>query len=258
MPLQDDYQIRLSHFQGPLDLLLYLVKRHEVDIQDIPIHAITNRYLSFLKQIDSIEVDTAAEFLVMAATLVEIKSRTLAPNPVSEAGVPAAEDLLDPRHELVRQLVAYQRFRSASDLLSQIRHEYSLRYPIGGRRSGDEASAGDDETFPETDLEDLHILDLLEAYERIVSTIDFNRMGDHRVEYDDTPIALFQEDLVDQMRREPSRRMTLQRIFEGRTRGEMLGLFLALLELARQQTIKIAQERNDAEIEIELAEPAAA
>ena len=75
MALQDDYQVRLSSFQGPLDLLLYLIRRAEVDIADIPIHTITDQYFRFLKQLDNIDIDVAGEFLVMAATLVEIKSR---------------------------------------------------------------------------------------------------------------------------------------------------------------------------------------
>ena len=76
MPLQEDYQIALENFQGPLDLLLYLIRRAEVDIQDIPIARITDSYITFVRQLDHIDVDVAGEFLVMAATLMEIKSRT--------------------------------------------------------------------------------------------------------------------------------------------------------------------------------------
>ncbi len=252
--------MRLSHFEGPLDLLLYLVRRAEVDVHDIPIHTITDEYLRFLREIDSIEVDLAAEFLVMAATLVEIKSRTLSPASGDDDGSGLAEGAgegNDPRHELVRQLVAYQRFRAATDLLQRIRDDYAKRYSVGGRTSDRVAADHVDAEALASDLEDLHILDLLEAYERIVSAIDFTRMGDHRVAYDDTPISLHEEDIVDRLGRDPARRMTLQSMFEGRSRGEMLGLFLALLELARQQRVRVKQ---DAEwtIEIELAEPDAA
>ncbi len=275
VPRQDDYRVRLSHFEGPLDLLLYLVRRAEVDVHDIPIHTITDEYLRFLRDIDSIEVDLAAEFLVMAATLVEIKSRTLSPTAGEEdlnGPVDGSGDAADPRHDLVRQLVAYQRFRAATDLLQRIREDYAKRYAVGGRAS-DEAPAhaaprnsdGIDSDAPHladsnalaSDLEDLHILDLLEAYERIVSAIDFTRMGDHRVEYDDTPISLHEEDIVDRLGRDPARRMTLQSMFQGRSRGEMLGLFLALLELARQQRVLVKQDAESA-IEIELAQPEAA
>ena len=82
MPLQDDYQVRLSNFEGPLDLLLFLIRRAEVDIQDIPIVEITEQYFDFLKQIDEIDIELAGEFLVMAATLIEIKSRSIRPPPL--------------------------------------------------------------------------------------------------------------------------------------------------------------------------------
>lgn len=259
---QDDYQVKLSHFEGPLDLLLHLVRRAEVDIHDIPIHRITDEYLAFLKEIDSIEVDLASEFLVMAATLVEIKSRTLAPagSADGDSEVPLAGDITDPRHELVRQLVAYQRFRTACDTLQRIRNEFAQRYPVGRRASAADGSqapdpAADDETSLAADLEDIHILDLLAAYEKIVAAIDFTRMGDHRVEYDDTPISLHEEDIVDRLTRDPTRGMTMRSIFEGRSRGEMLGLFLALLELARQQRVRVEQE-GDGEIKLALAEEA--
>lgn len=262
MRRQDDYQVKLSHFEGPLDLLLHLVRRAEVDIHDIPIHRITDEYLAFLKEIDSIEVDVASEFLVMAATLVEIKSRTLAPagNTDGDTDVPLAGDMADPRHELVRQLVAYQRFRTACDTLQRIREEFAQRYPVGRRASAADGaqppdSAADDEASLAADLEDIHILDLLAAYEKIVAAIDFTRMGDHRVEYDDTPISLHEEDIVDRLKRDPTRGMTMRAIFEGRSRGEMLGLFLALLELARQQRVRVEQE-GDGDIRLALADGA--
>ena len=84
MPLQEDYQITLDAFRGPLDLLLYLIRRAEVDVHDIPIAQITDQYLAFLRQLEDIDIDVAGEFLVMAATLIEIKSRTIAP--VSKTG----------------------------------------------------------------------------------------------------------------------------------------------------------------------------
>src|SRR6266850_1744414 len=128
MPLQEDYQITLDAFRGPLDLLLYLIRRVEVSITDIPISQITDQYLAFLRQLDEIDIDVAGEFLVMAATLIEIKSRTLAPAKKGEGeGETASEaagaeaigglDLTDPRYELVQQLLAYQKYRIASDEL---------------------------------------------------------------------------------------------------------------------------------------------
>lgn len=251
MPLLDDYQVRLESFQGPLDLLLYLIRRAEVEITDIPIATITDQYFAFLKQIDEIDVDLAGEFLVMAATLVEIKSRTLAPNPKRQ-GEGAAEnsplDEGDPRFELVQQLLAYQKYRTAAEDLDRLRQEFARRYPARARG----ADAGSEPVEQDYDAEDVHLLDLIEAYERIIAGIDLAKVGDHTVAYDDTPISLHQEDLVDRLDHAPQKRMTLQEIFTGRTRTEAIGLFLAMLELARQQRIGIHQDRLNGHIEIEL------
>ncbi len=247
----EEYQVRLSSFQGPLDLLLYLIRRAEVDIHDIPIHEITGQYFAFLKQLRHIDIDQAGEFLVMAATLIEIKSRTLAPRP--EGGQPedaaSSAESGDPRAELVQQLLAYQRFRNAAEHLDRLRDEYANRW-AARIRMGDMATS--DEEAPELELEDAHILDLFQTYERIISAIDVTRLGEHKVAYDDTPITLHQTDLIDRLRRTPDRRFTLRSVFEGRSRGEMIGLFLATLELARQRQILIRQDELTLEIELEL------
>lgn len=245
-----DYQVRLSSFQGPLDLLLYLIRRAEVDIHDIPIHQITGQYFAFLKQLRHIDIDSAGEFLVMAATLIEIKSRTLAPP--TEGGETdqqiAAAESVDPRAELVQQLLAYQRFRHAAEELDRLRDEYANRWAARVRHG--ELPAAEEEE--ELELEDAHILDLFQTYERIISAIDVSRLGEHKVAYDDTPITLHQTDLLDRLRRTSGHRFTLRSVFEGRSRGEMIGLFLATLELARQRSILISQNELTLEIDVEL------
>ncbi len=254
MALQDDYEVRLSSFQGPLDLLLFLVRRSEVDISDIPIAMITEQYFGFLKNIHRVDVELAGEFLVMAATLVEIKSRTLAPRRAID-DMPSVErrESADPRFELVQQLLAYQQFRTAAGTLDRLRLESARRYGAGSHGGGmapDPAELADHEFSVE--IEDAHVLDLVESFERIMQSVDISRLGDHRVEYDDTPISLHQADLVDRLAHSERRRMTMGQIFSGRSRGEMIGLFLALLELARQQQVAVRQDDGDADIEIEL------
>lgn len=270
MPLQDDYRVRLSSFEGPLDLLLYLVRRHEVDINDIPIHLLTEQYLQFLRQIDEVDVDLAGEFLVMAATLVEIKSRSLAPvrprGGADASPIAADADPLDPRAELVRQLLEYQKFRGAAEDLESLRRLRAARAEASGTAlpgGSLKASAGpgadpasDDGEDALIDLEDAHVLDLLRAYERIIAAVDFSRLGEHRVEYDDTPISLYEADMVDQLRRAPGRMGTLIDLFRGRRRSEMVGLFLALLELVRTQRVRVEQPRADDPLRIELVQDA--
>jgi segregation and condensation protein A len=266
MPLQEDYQVALESFRGPLDLLLYLIRRAEVDIHDIPIAKITDQYVEFLRQLDDIDIDVAGEFLVMAATLIEIKSRTLMPpgqqadssdvsgeQPLAESGSAS-----DPRYELVQQLLAYQKYRIASDELEARRSAFGNRFPRKSRRPDlavqSESPAEQPPEPVEIELEDAHIFDLSEAYERIMASIDFGKLGDHMVEMDETPIALHQEDLIDRLLRTEDHRLTLQEAFKGGTSGKRIGLFLATLELVRLRRVTVTQPEIDSDIELVLNE----
>jgi len=248
---QNDWLVRLPAFQGPLDLLLFLVRRAEVDIHDIPIHALTDEYLEYVRRLSKVDIDLAGEFLVMAATLVEIKSRSLAPAQVADDGDPNAPATPgeDPRAELIRQLLAYQKFRTAAEVLEARRRDFAERAPARVRPGASEEPEAEEEDF---ELEDLHRGDLYAAFERIASSIDLTRIGDHMVEYDDTPISLHQEDLVDRLGRADSHRLVLTNVFEGRTHSERIGLFLALLELVRQGRVQVRQDNLDDAIDVTL------
>src|SRR5690242_18717242 len=119
----DDYQVNLDTFRGPLDLLLYLVKHNEVDICDIPIARIAEQFRHYLDVIQMIDVERAGDFLVMAATLMEIKSKLVLPRGAEES----AEEHDDPRRELVRQLIEYKKFKDAAALLEAQAERQSLR-----------------------------------------------------------------------------------------------------------------------------------
>ncbi len=253
MALQDDYQVKLSNFEGPLDLLLFLIRRAEVDINDIPIVSITGQYFELLREIDEIDIEIAGEFLVMAATLIEIKSRSLKPVERSEEDAP--DDIgeeaanADPRFELVQQLMAYQRYRAASERLDEHRFEHSKQFTAVVRPSDAETAEADE---PETlEIEDAHLGDLIDAYQRIVEAVDFGKMGEHEIEYDDTPIALHEQDLVDRMMRREDRRLSLVEVMTGKRRIEMIGLFLAVLELARNQRVRVFQSKDKDDIVLE-------
>jgi len=260
---QGDFRVRLEMFDGPMDLLLFLVKRAEVAIEDIPIHRITDDYLAVLRHAGDIDVDEAGEFLVTASMLVEIKSRSLAPRPESlDAGdderAPAPDET-DPRAELVRQLLAYQRYRVAADRLEAGRLEFERRRECRAAMRRDD----EDTSERELELEDAHPLDLAEAWEAIARAVDFDRLGDHRVEIDDMPIALHQADLVDRLERSGARRLTLQEAFAGAPLVHRVGMFLATLELVRSRRVDVIQDDIDAPIELVLrdeveAEPAPA
>ena len=254
--MSTEYLVHLDAFEGPLDLLLYLIRRAEVDITDIPVSVIADQYMAYLSGIDRIDIDLAGEFLVMAATLMELKSRMLAPvNPETPNDEPAARaEGADPRAELVQQLLAYKKYRDAAAALEDRKHEWERRFPAGHAGVDDEklrealAAQQDD-----LDLEDVSLVDLVEAFSKIVATVNFDRLGEHTVTYDDTPIELHAEDLLDRLKRETneaSPTLPLNAIFSGRRRGEMIGLFLATLELVRRRAITIAQDGATGEIRI--------
>lgn len=264
MPVQEDYQVSIEAFHGPLDLLLYLIRRAEVDINDIPISSITEQYLAFLAGVDEIDFETAGDFLVMAATLIEIKSRTLMPPGKAaegddstdggdgEGGAPVL-NVADPRAELVQQLLAYQRVRIAAEEFESRRVDFSRRYPWEAYIHDSMFEKAEE---VELELEDVHVLDIAQAYERICSTIDFTRIGDHRIQIDDTPIALHQEDLLDRLTRSQSHELKLQDVFEGHSSGQRVGLFLATLELTRLRRIRIRQDSLEEPIVVTLVNEA--
>jgi segregation and condensation protein A len=244
------YRVELDAYAGPLDLLLYLVKRHEIDLSDVPVAELTQQYLRHLEVIKAIDVDRAGEFLVMAATLLEIKSQMLVPRPEGEGDAAGGDgerpdQAIDPRFELVQQLLAYKRFKDAAIALEKREHEWARRYaahPVKVPRQ--QASAGPDDPDNaepiELDLEDVHVLDLCEAFARMLESIGQHKL-EHQVTYDDTPISLHAADIYDRLVRDGA--MSLQKMFEGRhTRSEMVGLFLATLELVRQRKVRVVQD----------------
>ena len=252
--LTEDYRVQLSAYAGPLDLLLHLVKRHEIDLHDIPIAELTEQYLEHLRLLKTIDVDLAGEFLVMAATLLEIKSRMLVPHVMEDAEEAVGEENesspVDPRHELVQQLLAYKQYKDAAIDLEQRQRDWAMRPPAHAVASS--APQGEDAAPVDFEMDDVHVLDLCEAFARILDSIGQAHV--HEVSYDDTPLSLHAEDICDRLKRDGA--MTLQRMFEGRSsRSEMVGLFLALLELVRQWRVKVVQDKPGEAIQIDLRDP---
>ena len=226
-----DYRVSLDIYSGPLDLLLFLIRRDEVDIYDIPIARVTEQYIEYLGLLSSIDPNAAGEFLVMATTLLEIKTRSLLPRPVFEDG--EEEDLSDPRIELVRQLLEYKKFKDVAAELADSadrRSRQFARVPV----------LSDGRPADEVDLESVQIWDLLAAFHKLLAQTGRKTVA-HEVVYDDTPMALHQADILDRLTREDGC-MPFDRVFERRSQGEMIGLFLALLELIREKRVRIEQD----------------
>ncbi len=278
--VNSDYTVKLEAFEGPLDLLLFLIRRAEVEIHDIPIAAITEQYIAFLEQLSTtdgrpgrrIDIEQAGEFLVMAATLMEIKSRMLAPKAAgpggdgddrSDGSAPADAAELDPRAELVRQLLEYKRYRDATDRLEEWRSEWEHRYPSARVVVGRPAEIPcPDDAQPEerVDVDDLQLIDLVEAFARVVESVDFSRVGEHRVLVDDTPVEVHGERIVQRLREAEAAaghdregaRVLFRSLFKDRSRAEMIGLFLAILEMVKQQRVLVEQDPASAEIVLRL------
>ena len=223
-----EYRVDLEIFAGPLDLLLYLVRKEEVDIYDIPIARITGQYVKYIELLKILDIDMAGDFLVMAATLMEIKSVMLLPRAEVEDG--GDDDMLDPRTELVRQLLEYKKFKDAANLLQDSAQQRKERFTRPDAIIAE--LKGDSE--PELDLDQISVWTLLEAFDAIMQATGHYADYDHI--QDDTPIDLYQIEILHRLQTEGA--MTFERIFQGQnTRLALVGLFLALLELIRSRLV---------------------
>jgi len=218
------YRVNLDIFAGPLDLLLYLIRRDEVDIYDIPIARITDEYVKYIEMLKKLDIDLAGDFLVMAATLMEIKSAMLLPQAQTEQL--DSEDIADPRTELIRQLLEYKKFKDAANLLDSAAQQQKQRF----NRPDTIIERLRPDAEPQVDIDQVSIWDLLEAFDSIMKAT--GRMGDLNHIKDDTPIDLYQIDILHRLQVEGS--MSFESLFANKAnRFVMLGMFLALLELIR-------------------------
>lgn len=234
-----DYRVNLEVFAGPLDLLLYLVRKEEVDIYDIPIAKITDQYISYIEMLKRLDIDLAGDFLVMAATLMEIKSAMLLPR--AEPDRLSDESLTDPRAELIRQLLEYKRFKDAANLLDAAADRQQERFG----RPDSLIERLSPEAEPEIDIEQVSIWDLLEAFDSICkatsANVDFGHIKD------DTPIDLYQIEILHRLQTDGP--MVFERLFESRgARIVTVGLFLALLELIREKLVWAEQAGSSSQI----------
>ena len=268
-----EYTVKLDRFQGPLDLLLHLIRRAELDVTEIALAQVTDQYLGYIESLDEIDVDEAGEFLVVAATLIEVKSRLVNPEDPEQARRLTEDeaDEGDPAVELVRQLLAYRAYRDAGAQLEAQRDEWLKRFPSGkahaDRRAMLESVGGEDAL----DMDELDLFDIVRAFQKIMDTVVFDRLGTHDVGFDDTPIELHAADVLDQLKRaeamplfegapgatdedsadaassEPRKRMAFASLFTGRNKPEVIGLFLAILELVKQRAVAVVAGPNHAE-----------
>jgi len=227
--------VKLEIFEGPLDLLLYLVKQNRLEIEAIPIARITDQYLQYLELMQALDLEVAGEFLVVAATLMQIKSRMLLP---PEALPPTEEEQPDPAQELIERLKEYARFKQAAELLGGMEKQRLVQFSRPVSRDGVPAEV---EEFVEASL-----FDLLHAFSQFVSG-EASRSFIHEVLRDEATVEQQVERLRERTRAEG--RLSFSALLGGcRGRDEMIATFLALLELIRLKEILIVQEQLFGEI----------
>ena len=243
---KDLTHVKLPVFEGPLDLLLYLIKKDEIDIYDIPIEKITSQYLEYLRLIKMLDLEVAGEYLVVAATLLYIKSRVLLPHDQRPPEDEAEED--DPRWELVRQLVEYKKYKDAAFELSQCLARQEKVHGRGGAFKADMATDG---SLP---FDKVGLFDLLSVFQKILARAD--KREDLRDIFEDRFTVSDKIQLIQGRLAERSRLVFEELFPENATRTEIVVTFLAVLELIRLRQIGVAQESVFGAIELVRVEQA--
>ena len=229
------YKVKLEIFEGPLDLLLFLVKQNHLEIEAIPIAKITDQYLQYLELMQALDLEVAGEFLVVAATLMQIKSRMLLP---PEALPPGEEEQPDPAQELIERLKEYQKFKEAAELLSGMEKQRFVQFSRPASREGEPAEV---EEYVEASL-----FDLLNAFSQFVSGEVSREMFQEVIQEEFTV-----EQKVTQLRELIGQVKKLQfteLLRRARNKPEMIVTFLGLLELIRLREILIVQDQLFSEI----------
>jgi segregation and condensation protein A len=248
-----DYRIKLRVFEGPLDLLLFLIRKNELDIYDIPIESVTKQYIEALRTMQELDLDLAGEFFVMAATLMEIKSRMLLPKGLSAVDPNADEEEIDPRWDLVHQLLQYKKFKEAAAKLDELA---TTRQDLIGRHVSSLADDAMDRPLKHVDR-----IELWNAFNivlrRLAEKLVVGEIHDEQV-----TVADRMEYLLERTKTEKS--FIFTDLFpNGITLRLLVATFLAVLELTRLKRLRLQQDEafadircNAVEDEIPLESPA--
>ncbi|HLA83264.1 MAG TPA: segregation/condensation protein A [Thermoguttaceae bacterium] len=230
-----DFRVDLDSFRGPLDLLLYLVRKHELDVTDIPITLITEQYLKYLELIERLDVGAVGEFLAVASMLIEIKSQQVLPQ-----GDEVEDAIEDPREELVRRLLDYKQFRDAASILDEQSRAWQRHF---ARLGSDLPTRGRD--LAEEPIHEVELWDLVNAFGLIIR--DTESAKPSSIVYDDTPIHVYMAKIHALVLERGH--VSLAELFEpGMHKSTMIGIFLAVLELVNYEQVRVEQNELFGEI----------
>ena len=232
-----DFRVQLDLFRGPLDLLLYLVRKHELDVTEIPVAKITEQYLEFLEVLQQLNVDEVGEFLDVASTLLEMKSRLVLPH-----GGEEAEAIDDPREDLVQRLLEYKKYKDAASMLEERSRDWQQHYP---RLASDLPPRQIDPA--DQPIHEVELWDLVSAMGRILRESQQTRGS--TIVYDETPIQVYMQRIYERIARQ--KQATFSEMFEpGMHKSAIVGVFLAILELVRHHSVRAEQNDLHGEIRI--------
>ncbi len=226
------YQLNLEAFQGPFDLLLYLIDKNEIDIYDIPIAQITQEYLQCVERMQVLDLDVASEFLVMAATLLSIKAKMLLPKPTPEEE--ECEEL-DPRTELVHDLLEYRRYKQIALVLNEFSEQHSLTY---ARPNEEQLYA---QFFAQDNpLDGKVLIDLTKALQSVLNALE-SKENIHYIKKEEVSLDQMMKDLFCRIKANPKGIDFMELFLKSSSRMEAIVRFLALLEIIRLSAAKVQQ-----------------
>jgi segregation and condensation protein A len=239
------YSVKIDAFEGPLDLLLHLINRLEIDIYDIPVAQITEQYLFYIKTMTELKLDVASEFLVMAATLLAIKSKMLLPKHEEEVNEldPELTFEEDPRDELVERLIEYRKYKEAAHDLKSMEEERGLMFTKPPSDLSDFAK----ENLPEKSELNITLYDMLAAFQKLLRRKKLQRPLATKIARQEVSIETRMTEIMDELRLIKGKR-NFNDLFPYPAKEHIVVTFLAVLELIKRKEIDVEQDENFGDI----------
>ncbi|SEP69898.1 segregation/condensation protein A [Piscibacillus halophilus] len=245
MEQQSKYQVKLDTFEGPLDLLLHLVNQYEIDIYEVPMREIADQYLDYIHTLQELHLDVASEYLVMAATLLAIKSDMLLPKQELEFEDEYEED---PRDELIQRLIEYRKYKEASQILKEREHDANQTFT---RPPADLSNL--EKKVKVTKSDEISIIDLAQAFQKVLRRKQLLEPMETTVQRQEISIEKRMDEVVDQLKNANGKK-NFEELFHYKEKFEIVATFLALLELMKAVKVSCFQTNNFGEIMVELTE----